>query len=177
MEGAIYSKKFKDGALDLWIQGQPSLQSKFQQSQGFIEKPCLKEERSRVWCGWILNMNDLVRISELSLELALGKEQLKWPEYNITTATKCNVRSLCWPERDRSCCSEGTRACPIEQSKSEVTVLFIQEMVPQTNSKSCALLATCLQWLIGHLKLEEGVSEYHPSPLASVLFPQPSHWP
>jgi hypothetical protein len=28
--------------MDLWVQGQPGLQSKFQDSQGYTEKPCVK---------------------------------------------------------------------------------------------------------------------------------------
>jgi hypothetical protein len=31
--------------VDLWIGGQPGLQSEFQDSQGYTEKPCLKEKR------------------------------------------------------------------------------------------------------------------------------------
>jgi hypothetical protein len=29
----------------LWVQGQPGLQSEFQDSQGYIEKPCLEENK------------------------------------------------------------------------------------------------------------------------------------
>ena len=29
---------------DFWVQGQPGLQSEFQDSQGYTEKPCLKEK-------------------------------------------------------------------------------------------------------------------------------------
>ena len=28
--------------VDFWVQGQPGLQSEFQDSQGYAEKPCLK---------------------------------------------------------------------------------------------------------------------------------------
>jgi hypothetical protein len=31
----------------LWVQGQPGLQSKFQDSQGYIKKPCLQKEKER----------------------------------------------------------------------------------------------------------------------------------
>jgi hypothetical protein len=30
--------------VDFWVQGQPSLQSEFQDSQGYTEKPCLKKQ-------------------------------------------------------------------------------------------------------------------------------------
>jgi hypothetical protein len=29
--------------VDFWVRGQPGLQSKFQDSQGYTEKPCLKK--------------------------------------------------------------------------------------------------------------------------------------
>jgi hypothetical protein len=29
--------------VDFWVQGQPGLQSEFQDSQGYTEKPCLKK--------------------------------------------------------------------------------------------------------------------------------------
>jgi hypothetical protein len=29
---------------DFWVQGQPGLQSEFQDSQGYTEKPCLKKK-------------------------------------------------------------------------------------------------------------------------------------
>jgi hypothetical protein len=29
--------------VDLWVQGQPDLQGKFQDGQGYTEKPCLKK--------------------------------------------------------------------------------------------------------------------------------------
>jgi hypothetical protein len=30
---------------DFWVQGQPGLQSEFQDSQGYTEKPCLKKSK------------------------------------------------------------------------------------------------------------------------------------
>jgi hypothetical protein len=36
--------------VELWVPGQPGLQSEFQDSQGYIEKPCLgKQNKSWVW--------------------------------------------------------------------------------------------------------------------------------
>jgi hypothetical protein len=32
---------------DLWVQGQPLLQSEFQDSQGYTEKPCLKKTKKK----------------------------------------------------------------------------------------------------------------------------------
>ena len=32
---------------DFWVQGQPSLQSEFQDSQGYIEKPCLEKQTNK----------------------------------------------------------------------------------------------------------------------------------
>jgi hypothetical protein len=31
----------RQSQVDFWVQGQPSLQSEFQDSQGYTEKPCL----------------------------------------------------------------------------------------------------------------------------------------
>ena len=33
--------------LDLWVQGQPGLQSEFQDSQGYTEKPCLEKAKKK----------------------------------------------------------------------------------------------------------------------------------
>jgi hypothetical protein len=30
-----------------WVQGQPGLQSEFQDSQGYTEKPCLKKKKKK----------------------------------------------------------------------------------------------------------------------------------
>jgi hypothetical protein len=37
--------------VDFWVLGQPGLQSEFQDSQGYTEKPCLKKKKkeSKVW--------------------------------------------------------------------------------------------------------------------------------
>jgi hypothetical protein len=35
---------------DFWVWGQPALQSEFQDSHGYTEKPCLKKPKSQVWC-------------------------------------------------------------------------------------------------------------------------------
>jgi hypothetical protein len=32
---------------DFWVRGQPGLQSKFQDSQGYTEKPCLKTNKKK----------------------------------------------------------------------------------------------------------------------------------
>jgi hypothetical protein len=32
---------------DFWVQGQPSLQSEFQDSQGYTEKPCLERPKKK----------------------------------------------------------------------------------------------------------------------------------
>ena len=33
--------------MDFWVQGQPGLQSEFQDSQGYTEKPCLKKKKKK----------------------------------------------------------------------------------------------------------------------------------
>jgi hypothetical protein len=33
--------------VDFWVQGQPGLQSEFQDSQGYTEKPCLKKKKKK----------------------------------------------------------------------------------------------------------------------------------
>jgi hypothetical protein len=32
---------------DFWVQGQPGLQSEFQDKQGYTEKPCLKKQTNK----------------------------------------------------------------------------------------------------------------------------------
>jgi hypothetical protein len=32
---------------DFWVQGQPGLQSEFQDSQGYTEKPCLEKQKQK----------------------------------------------------------------------------------------------------------------------------------
>jgi hypothetical protein len=32
---------------DFWVRGQPGLQSEFQDSQGYTEKPCLKKQKTK----------------------------------------------------------------------------------------------------------------------------------
>jgi hypothetical protein len=32
--------------VDFWVQGQPGLQSEFQDSQGYTEKPCLEKQNN-----------------------------------------------------------------------------------------------------------------------------------
>jgi hypothetical protein len=32
---------------DSWVRGQPGLQSEFQDSQGYTEKPCLKKKKKK----------------------------------------------------------------------------------------------------------------------------------
>jgi hypothetical protein len=33
---------------DYWVRGQPGLQSEFQDSQGYTEKPCLKKTQNKI---------------------------------------------------------------------------------------------------------------------------------
>jgi hypothetical protein len=33
--------------VDFWVQGQPGLQSEFQDSQGYTEKPCLEKTKNK----------------------------------------------------------------------------------------------------------------------------------
>ena len=37
----------KQRQVDFWVQGQPGLQSEFQDSQGYIEKPCLEKTKTK----------------------------------------------------------------------------------------------------------------------------------
>jgi hypothetical protein len=40
---------------DFWVRGQPGLQSEFQDSQGYTEKPCLRkknEKEKQTWFPW-----------------------------------------------------------------------------------------------------------------------------
>jgi hypothetical protein len=40
---------------DYWVWGQPSLQSEFQDSQGYTEKPCLEKKKKKLK---ILNLKE-----------------------------------------------------------------------------------------------------------------------
>jgi hypothetical protein len=33
--------------VDFWVRGQPGLQSEFQDSQGYTEKPCLEKQKQK----------------------------------------------------------------------------------------------------------------------------------
>jgi hypothetical protein len=33
--------------VDFWVRGQPGLQSEFQDSQGYTEKPCLEKQKNK----------------------------------------------------------------------------------------------------------------------------------
>jgi hypothetical protein len=37
----------KQRQVDFWVWGQPGLQSEFQDSQGYTEKPCLKQNKTK----------------------------------------------------------------------------------------------------------------------------------
>jgi hypothetical protein len=40
---AFNASTWKAEAMDFWVRGQPGLQSEFQDSQGYTEKPCLEK--------------------------------------------------------------------------------------------------------------------------------------
>jgi hypothetical protein len=37
----------RQSQVDFWVWGQPDLQSEFQDSQGYTEKPCLKKTKTK----------------------------------------------------------------------------------------------------------------------------------
>jgi hypothetical protein len=41
---ALGRQKGRQKQADFWVQGQPGLQSEFQDSQGYTEKPCLEKK-------------------------------------------------------------------------------------------------------------------------------------
>jgi hypothetical protein len=41
---------------DFWVQGQPGLQSEFQDSQGYTEKPCLEKQKTNKQTKKEMNM-------------------------------------------------------------------------------------------------------------------------
>jgi hypothetical protein len=55
----------------LWVGGQPGLQSEFQDSQGYTEKPCLEEEKKKNHLFWV---NRLTSHSSFSFVLQLLPE-------------------------------------------------------------------------------------------------------
>jgi hypothetical protein len=40
---------------DFWVQGQSGLQSEFQDSQGYTEKPCLEKKKKKQINGFLKN--------------------------------------------------------------------------------------------------------------------------
>jgi hypothetical protein len=48
---------------DFWVQGQPGLQSEFQDSQGYREKPCLKKQKKKKSHSDIHSLNVLYFMS------------------------------------------------------------------------------------------------------------------
>jgi hypothetical protein len=49
------SKSLADGVSNLWVWSQPGVQSKFQDSQGYTEKPCLEKtnkQTNKTPKGW-----------------------------------------------------------------------------------------------------------------------------
>jgi hypothetical protein len=76
-----YKKRKMQRQVDFWVQGQPGLQSEFQDSQGYTEKPCLgkkkkKEYPSTIHClavGVCICLNQLLgRSSQRDWCLPMG---------------------------------------------------------------------------------------------------------
>jgi hypothetical protein len=47
MCGLYFYKEFLQRHEDFWVRGQPGGQSKFQDSQGYTEKPCLEKPKKK----------------------------------------------------------------------------------------------------------------------------------
>jgi hypothetical protein len=47
------------GGFLFWVRGQPGLQSKFQDSQGYTEKPCLEEKKKRLQIPSVVHYTSL----------------------------------------------------------------------------------------------------------------------
>jgi hypothetical protein len=60
--------------VDLWVPGQPGLQNEFQDSQGYTEKPCLKNPNHQEWVEWHLLCLRLLFKSVLNAKLVKSKE-------------------------------------------------------------------------------------------------------
>jgi hypothetical protein len=48
---------------DFWVRGHPGLQSEFQDSQGYTEKPCLKKKnknKKKIYLLWKHQLNDYI---------------------------------------------------------------------------------------------------------------------
>jgi hypothetical protein len=41
--------------VDFWVWGQPALQSEFQDSQRYTEKPCLKKKKKKSGSSWTIS--------------------------------------------------------------------------------------------------------------------------
>ena len=44
---AFNSRTWRQRQVNFWVRGQPGLQSKFQDGQGYTEKPCLKKKKEK----------------------------------------------------------------------------------------------------------------------------------
>jgi hypothetical protein len=45
--------------MDFWVRGQPGLQSEFQDSHGYTEKPCLKKQKQKKYISLLLALRRL----------------------------------------------------------------------------------------------------------------------
>jgi hypothetical protein len=95
--------------VDFWVQGQPGLQSEFQDSQGFIEKPCLEKQKQ--------NNNNKKGNSVVSdqdrtfrVELVEGKVDWCWSRGAMGKWCRSQERAVEWELRGQDS-RRGIRRC------------------------------------------------------------------
>jgi hypothetical protein len=80
--------------VDFWVQGQPGLQSEFQDSQGYTEKPCLGKnnniKQNLPWYGALLNRQQSFSLCNIPFPYPIGTLVEKEPE----DAENCSVASM-----------------------------------------------------------------------------------
>jgi hypothetical protein len=59
--------------VDFWVWGQPGLQSEFQNSQGYTEKPCLKKPKTKTKTKTKPNQNKTKQKTKTKIQFPKGK--------------------------------------------------------------------------------------------------------
>jgi hypothetical protein len=72
---------------NFWVRGQPGLQSEFQDSQGYTEKPCLEKQNKKVFTGVVV-FNPSTRDAEAGGFLWVRGQSVPYCEFQAARAIK-----------------------------------------------------------------------------------------
>jgi hypothetical protein len=93
--------------VNFWVRGQPDLQSEFQDSQGYTEKPCLKKTKTK-------QTNKQKKSKEVSIRLPWNWEYrgLWTTRWVLQTKPGSSARAVSALNHWASCLSSPTLPCP-----------------------------------------------------------------